>query len=94
MMRPAGCEFSVDAVPIRLRLLADDDSTEPASPCFVNSPLTARVQAQLADARRAQSHWSGRSVPERLNILKSLRMRMAADPRAARVAQSPATIWP
>lgn len=85
-MGPAGLETKNRAAAVRLRLHSADAVRELSARPIDGNELAATVRSQMSNARTAQSDWSERPLRDRLKILTTLRLKIAADPRSLAIA--------
>ena len=81
-MGPAILGAKTEPSSVRLRLLAADSVNETPSRSDASHEVVDTVRSQLKNARSSQADWAAVPLPSRLQILKKLRLLIAADPRA------------
>jgi aldehyde dehydrogenase (NAD+) len=81
VMGPAILGAKTDPSGVRLRLLAADSISEDPSLSDASHEVADTVRTQLMNARTSQPDWASVPLSSRLQILKKLRLLIAADPR-------------
>lgn len=81
-MGPAILSAKTEPSSVRLRLLAADGLSEDPSRSDAGDEVADTARSQLKTARTSQADWAAVPLPSRLQILKKLRLLIAADPRA------------
>ncbi len=80
-MGPVTLGAKTEPSSVRLRLLAADGLNEDPSLSNADNAVADTVRSHFKIARTSQVDWAARSVQSRLQILKKLRLLIAADPR-------------